>query len=82
MCFIVRDEVTGIRTYHIHLAPAGHRIWEGLAFRDYMRTHSGDAARYVALKLDLAKCYQKDREGYTDAKEAFVREITDMALRA
>ncbi|MEN6521045.1 MAG: GrpB family protein [Armatimonadota bacterium] len=81
MCFILRDRVTGIRTHHIHMAPAGHRLWEGLAFRDYLRTHPADAARYVDLKRDLARRCQGDREGYTDAKESFVREITDKALR-
>ena len=81
LCFILRDKTTGIRTHHIHMAPAGHRLWEGLAFRDYLRTHSGDAARYVALKYELAQRYQDDREGYTNAKETFVREITDKALQ-
>ena len=81
ICLILRDKVTGIRNHHIHMAPANHRIWEGLAFRDYLRTHPEDAARYVALKLELSQRYENDREGYTNAKETFVREITDKALQ-
>ncbi len=80
MCFIVRDKVTGIRTHHLHMAPVGHRIFEGLVFRDYLRTHPEDAARYMELKHRLAVEFGDDREGYTAAKEGFVREITDRAL--
>lgn len=29
MCFILRKELMGTRTHHIHAAPGGHRIWEG-----------------------------------------------------
>ncbi|MHB0998283.1 MAG: GrpB family protein [Armatimonadota bacterium] len=81
MRFYVRDKVTGVRTHHLHMAPAGHRIWEGIAFHDYLIAHPEDAARYLSLKYDLAERYPDDRLAYTNAKEAFVREITDKALR-
>lgn len=80
MTFIKRDKFLGRRTYHVHLAPRGHKIWEGLAFRDYLRKHSDDAARYAALKQELAQCYRDDRERYTIAKTEFVREVTAKAL--
>ena len=63
------------------LAPAGHRLWEGIAFRDYLRAHPEVAARYAALKWELAAQYREDREGYTEAKTAFVRDVTDKALQ-
>lgn len=75
MCFVVRERPMGKRTHHVHAAPAGHRLWEGIAFCDYMRSHSEEAARYAALKHDLAADHRTDREAYTDAKTAFVREI-------
>lgn len=75
MCFIVRNDISGKRTHHIHMAPAGHRIWDGLAFRDYLRSNSAAAASYATLKVELSERYREDREGYTDAKGAFVREI-------
>lgn len=78
MCFIIRDALTGLRTHHIHMAPQGHRIWEGLAFRDHLRTHPQSAARYLELKRHLARLHGNDREAYTNAKEAFVREIGDV----
>lgn len=71
----------GQRTHHIHMAPQGHKLWEGLAFRDCLRTHDADALRYAALKHKLAKSYRQDRERYTDAKTMFVKEITSKALR-
>jgi GrpB-like predicted nucleotidyltransferase (UPF0157 family) len=80
MVFIVREEFMGKRTHHIHMAPARHRIWDGLAFRDYLRTHPDGASRYVALKRKLADRHQTDRERYTIAKEDFVREVTAKAI--
>jgi len=80
MCFILRQKLMGKRTHHIHMAPAGHKLWDGLAFRDYMRSHPDDAGRYAALKYELADRHRSDREEYTRAKAEFVREITIKAL--
>lgn len=81
MVFIKRLSLMGIRTHHIHLAPSGHRVWEGIAFRDYLRIHPAEAALYAALKGELAGKYREDREGYTVAKTAFVQEIITKALQ-
>jgi GrpB-like predicted nucleotidyltransferase (UPF0157 family) len=80
MVFFKRKAVMGERTHHVHLAPAGHSLWKGLAFRDYLRDHPDDTARYAALKQRLAVSHQRDREGYTQAKTAFVQEINEKAL--
>ncbi|MCE5315043.1 MAG: GrpB family protein [Armatimonadota bacterium] len=74
---IVRSELMGRRTHHVHVAPTGHKIWDGLAFRDYLCQHSDDAARYAALKRELAAIHRCDREAYTNAKGAFVMEIVE-----
>ena len=81
LTFIKRKELMGQRTHHIHMAPAGHEIWTGLAFRDYLRSHPEDAARYAALKRTLAKSHRQDRERYTQAKADFVKEITARPLK-
>lgn len=73
--FYCRDRKTGVRTHHIHVAPASHPIWEGIRFRDYMRCHPEEAARYVALKYALAEQYADDRLAYTEGKTDFVRDI-------
>jgi GrpB-like predicted nucleotidyltransferase (UPF0157 family) len=80
MVFIVRDDFMGRRTHHIHVAPSTSRIWEGLVFRDHLRTHPADAARYVALKRALAQRYATDRERYTEAKTEFVHEVLAESL--
>jgi len=80
MVFIRRDPATGRRTHHLHLATPGHEAWDRIAFRDWLRTHGDDAARYAALKRELAAGHQSDRERYTQAKTGFVRELTDRAL--
>jgi len=69
------------RTHHLHLAPAGSaRFRDVLAFRDYLRTHSEVAAEYEALKRELAREFEHDREAYTDGKADFVTRVTRVAL--
>jgi len=71
-----------IRTHHLHLVPLGSRLWtERLAFRDILRRDSATAADYAALKQQLAKQYELDREGYTDAKGPFIQRVLASALR-
>ncbi|HET6487804.1 MAG TPA: GrpB family protein, partial [Spirochaetia bacterium] len=79
LTFIRRDRLGGTRTHHLHMAPRGHAVWQGVAFRDYLRSHPRDAARYADLKRRLAGDFRDDRERYTDRKEAFVREIAATA---
>ncbi len=62
-------EAPGARRTHIHVRRAGS--WNeqyALLFRDYLRAHPDAAARYAAVKRDLARRYRHDRTGYTDAK--------------
>lgn len=62
------------RTHHLHLVPAGsQRYRDELAFRDLLRTDPEIAERYAALKRALAERHRDNREGYTEAKGAFIR---------
>ena len=79
MVFIKRKKLMGQRTHHVHMAPQGHEVWKGLAFRDTLRSHPEEAARYAALKQELAAVYRQDRERYTQAKTDFVRKVTSRA---
>jgi GrpB-like predicted nucleotidyltransferase (UPF0157 family) len=66
-------EAPGARRTHIHIQL--HGSWSeqlALLFRDYLRTHQDVAARYAALKSDLARRFGYDREGYTNAKGPFI----------
>lgn len=61
------------RTHHLHLVPTGsQRYRDELAFREILRSRSDLAIEYVALKQALADDYAHDREGYTQAKAAFI----------
>lgn len=78
---ILRERPLGKRVAHIHLAPAGHEIWRGLQFRDWLRAHPEDARRYEVLKRRLAEQLGTDRGAYTRAKGEFVREVLELAAR-
>lgn len=64
------------RTHHAHMLVEGSKeAVRHLALRDTLRTHPDLAARYAALKQGLARQYGDNREGYADAKSAFMREV-------
>lgn len=67
------------RVFHLHVREPGD--WDELVFRDRLRTHAQVAADYVTLKRGLAARYEHDRDAYTDAKGAFVREQVALARR-
>jgi GrpB-like predicted nucleotidyltransferase (UPF0157 family) len=71
----IRRASDGRRTHHVHMAPAGHSLWERVLFRDYLRSHPQEASRYEQLKIRLASLYAADSEAYTEAKGAYVKEI-------
>jgi GrpB-like predicted nucleotidyltransferase (UPF0157 family) len=63
----------GHRTHHLHLVVYGGPVWhERLKFRNALRSNPELAAKYAALKNQLAATHPKDREAYTDAKAEFV----------
>ncbi len=65
----------GQRTHHLHIVVAESAQWhDRLAFRDALRNEPALARRYAELEADLAARHQSDREAYTDAKSAFVRD--------
>lgn len=59
--------------FHVHLRYCGPS--DEILFRDYLREHAGAAAEYAALKRELLPRYRNDRDGYTEAKSAFVKGI-------
>ena len=66
------------KVYHIHVVRPGG--WdEKLRFRDYLILHPETAAEYAALKRNLQKNHMTYRDGYTEAKGAFIRAVTEKA---
>jgi len=70
------------RTHQIHIFQADdwNNIGRHLAFRDYMRTHEKEREEYAKIKIELAKRFPYDIDGYCDGKENFVREMEEIAL--
>ena len=64
------------RTHHLHLVEAGHEQWKAmLLFREYLRSHPGDARRYEELKRALAEKFRDNRAAYTNGKAEFVQAV-------
>ena len=67
------------KVYHVHLRYVGDN--DELYFRDYLNEHPDVAKEYEALKLDLWKKYEHNRDAYTDAKTDFIRRWTQEARK-
>lgn len=62
------------KVYHLHIRFVGDN--NELYFRDYLNEHQEIAIAYEQMKLKLWKKYEHDRDGYTNAKTAFVEKWT------
>lgn len=64
------------KVFHIHF----HRIGDNneILFRDYLIAHPDTAREYERLKMSLLPKYRNDRDGYTEAKAAFVKQIIEL----
>jgi GrpB-like predicted nucleotidyltransferase (UPF0157 family) len=63
-------------SYHLHATLHGFDFWRShLAFRDHLRAYPDDAARYAALKRELAGRFRHNRALYTEAKAPLIEEI-------
>lgn len=68
------------RTHHIHFYQIDNpQIDRHLIFRDYLRSHPKEAARYSHFKEELAARFENTSE-YSPAKKAFVSEMEQEAL--
>lgn len=61
------------RVFHIHVRYKGDN--DEILFRNYLNSHPEKAKEYEKLKLGLWKEYEHDRDGYTEAKTDFIKEI-------
>lgn len=67
------------QTFHMHMGPKHHEIWDRIFFRDYLREREDLTREYEKLKLELSEKFKYDRVGYRIAKTEFVKEITEEA---
>jgi len=62
------------QAYHLHVRYTGGFADE-LIFRDYLRGNEKARRDYAELKIKLQKQYEFDREGYTQSKGEFIKNI-------
>lgn len=64
------------REYHVHIVESSSKHWiDKIKFRDYLIAHPQIARDYEQLKVQLSKQYSYDREGYTQSKTQFIRQV-------
>lgn len=68
------------RTHHIHVYQYDNpQVERHMIFRDYLRNHPEEAARYSRFKEQLAERFTHTSE-YSPAKKQFVSELEQLAL--
>ncbi len=67
------------KVFHIHIRYFGDN--DELYFRDYLNDHEQVAKEYEAMKLQLWKQFEHDRDAYTNAKTEFIKKWTSEAKK-
>ena len=80
--WFIKRNTDGARTHHIHMVEPDPASEDRILFRDHLRAHPEEVARYEALKRDLALAHAEDRAAYTQGKGRFITEIVAEARRA
>lgn len=68
------------KVFHIHIHCPGDN--DEILFRDFLRNHPEKASEYEKLKKSLLTAFRCDRDGYTQAKNLFVRSVIDLARKS
>jgi len=70
------DQPPHLPEHHLYLCVEGAGpLVAHLRLRDHLRANPGTAREYAALKRELTAAYGDDREGYTEAKTAFIERV-------
>jgi GrpB-like predicted nucleotidyltransferase (UPF0157 family) len=67
------------RTHHLHLVDDRTELDRHMRFRDRLRASATLADEYTRLKRELAGRFGNDREAYSEAKSAFIRQVETAA---
>ncbi len=65
------------KVYHLHVRYTDD--WRELYFRDYLVEHPEVAGEYAGLKKQLKEKFEHNRDAYTDAKEEFISQYSEIA---
>lgn len=76
-----KDNSAGVREYQLHVYVTGDpELERHLAFRDYLRSHSGVAQEYSRLKRRLARQDHSDPAAYVSGKDPFIKATESAAV--
>lgn len=65
-----------LREHHLYVCPRNsEELKRHLTFRDYLRTHPEAAQRYGAVKVEAARLYPDDIEGYMAYKAPCIEKL-------
>ncbi|BCE03798.1 GrpB family protein [Marinicellulosiphila megalodicopiae] len=74
------QELQGERRAHIHVRQIGRLNQEyPLLFRDYLRSHSTIKLAYAKIKIELAKYFSNDANGYYAIKDPYMDTVYQAA---
>ncbi|WP_026883509.1 GrpB family protein [Clostridium akagii] len=63
-------------THHLYVCPKySEELKRHIAFRNYMKIHKEDVAKYSKVKLQAAKLYPTDIDSYVEYKNSCIIEI-------
>jgi GrpB-like predicted nucleotidyltransferase (UPF0157 family) len=80
--FFQKSNENGVRLYHVHAFEKGNpEIERHLVFRDYLRTHPEQAAKYAEVKQQAAARNPYDIEAYMIEKEPIIKELEQQAYK-
>jgi GrpB-like predicted nucleotidyltransferase (UPF0157 family) len=72
---------SGAHVHHLYVCPPESQEYRRhLALRNYLRTHSAEAAAYSKLKRSLAARFREDRSAYFAGKREFIELLLQQAL--
>ncbi len=71
-----KESAPDVRTHHLHIVTIDDPQWANyLRFRDRLRADVALRTEYACLKRRLQGRFGCDRQGYTEAKDAFIRRV-------
>ncbi len=74
--YFKKNTAESVRTHQLHVYEPNHpAAADHVLFRDYLRLHPNEAARYLDLKRRLAETHRHDRIAYSAAKDEYVAAV-------
>lgn len=78
----LEDSNKKLRTYHVHVTFTESQEWiDVIVFRDYLRAHPAEAAKYAEIKKIAVKRANENREVYMKTRRPLIEEMIKKAKK-